>query len=80
MCEVGCTLITLYLRLQGVILVYDVTNEKSFASIRAWMKAIDQHASDDVERMIIGNKCDQNDQRSVTFEQGQQVLNVECFT
>lgn len=32
-----------------------------------------QHASADVERMILGNKCDITDKRQVSKERGEQV-------
>ncbi len=32
-----------------------------------------QHASGDVEKMILGNKCDMEDKRAVTQEKGQMV-------
>lgn len=32
-----------------------------------------KHASADVEKMILGNKCDKNDTRQVSKERGEQV-------
>lgn len=32
-----------------------------------------QHASADVEKMILGNKCDMNDKRQVSKERGEKV-------
>lgn len=32
-----------------------------------------QHASADVERMVLGNKCDVNDKRQVSKERGEKV-------
>lgn len=34
-----------------------------------------QHASADVERMVLGNKCDVNDKRQVSKERGEKVGN-----
>ena len=50
----------------GIMLVYDITNEKSFDNIKNWIRNIEEHASADVEKMILGNKCDMNDRRQVT--------------
>lgn len=58
---------------QGILLVYDITNEKSFENIKVWIRNIEQHASADVEKMILGNKCDMEDKRKITFDQGKQV-------
>lgn len=42
----------------GILLVYDVTDERSFNNIRNWIKNIEQHASEGVNKILIGNKCD----------------------
>jgi GTPase SAR1 family protein len=52
----------------GIMLVYDITNEKSFDNIKNWIRNIEEHASADVEKMILGNKCDMNDRRQVSKE------------
>ena len=49
----------------GIMLVYDITNERSFENIKNWVRNIEEHASSDVEKMILGNKCDMNDRRQV---------------
>lgn len=68
------TITTAYYRgAMGIILVYDVTNEKSFENIKTWIRNIEQHASNDVEKMILANKCDMEDKRVVTKEQGQKL-------
>lgn len=38
----------------GIMLVYDITNEKSFDNILKWLRNIDEHANEDVEKMILG--------------------------
>lgn len=34
---------------------------------------IDEHANEDVERMILGNKCDMTDKRVVSKDRGEAV-------
>ena len=52
------TITTAYYRgAMGIMLVYDITNEKSFDNIKNWIRNIEEHASADVEKMILGNKC-----------------------
>ena len=58
---------------KGILLVYDITSEKSFDSIRNWIRNIEEHASADVERMLIGNKCDMNEKRQVSKERGEKL-------
>jgi Ras-related protein Rab-8A len=55
------------------LLVYDITNEKSFENIKNWIRNIEEHASSDVDRIIIGNKCDVDDRRQVSRERGEQL-------
>lgn len=57
----------------GIMLVYDITNEKSFDNIQNWIRNIEEHASADVEKMILGNKCDVNDKRQVSKERGEKL-------
>ena len=69
------TITTAYYRgAMGVLLVYDVSDEKSFSNVANWMRQIDQNAADNVNRILIGNKCDvSSDERRVTYEQGKQL-------
>ena len=62
------------------MLVYDITAEKSFENIKTWIRNIEQHASDDVEKMILGNKCDMEDKRVVTKDQGSKVGFLRSLT
>mmetsp|Transcript_2473 Transcript_2473/g.7888 ORF Transcript_2473/g.7888 Transcript_2473/m.7888 type:complete len:219 (-) Transcript_2473:126-782(-) len=66
------TITTAYYRgAMGILLVYDVTDEKSFANIRNWIRNIEQHATENVNKMLVGNKCDMADKRVVEPERGQ---------
>ncbi|KAM9410336.1 ras-related protein Rab-8B [Pholidichthys leucotaenia] len=68
------TITTAYYRgAMGILLVYDITNDKSFDNIRNWIRNIEEHASSDVEKMILGNKCDMNEQRKVSKERGEKL-------
>lgn len=68
------TITTAYYRgAMGILLVYDVTDEKSFNNIRTWHANIEQHASAGVNKILIGNKCDWDEKRAVSLEQGRQL-------
>uniref|UniRef100_A0AAY3ZT88 small monomeric GTPase n=1 Tax=Denticeps clupeoides TaxID=299321 RepID=A0AAY3ZT88_9TELE len=56
----------------GILLVYDITNGDSFNSISMWLRNIDQHAGNDVEWMLLGNKCDMESKRIIPTSQGKQ--------
>ncbi|KFR17644.1 Ras-related protein Rab-10, partial [Opisthocomus hoazin] len=68
------TITTSYYRgAMGIMLVYDITNAKSFENISKWLRNIDEHANEDVERMLLGNKCDMEDKRVVSKAKGEQI-------
>lgn len=68
------TITTSYYRgAMGIMLVYDITNEKTFDDIVKWLRNIDEHANEDVEKMILGNKCDMEEKRVVSKERGEAV-------
>ena len=57
----------------GILLTFDVTDERSFNNIRNWIRNIEQHASEGVNKILIGNKCDMLDKKVISKEQGQQL-------
>ncbi|CAN6165475.1 unnamed protein product, partial [Urochloa humidicola] len=68
------TITTAYYRgAMGILLVYDVTDESSFNNIRSWIRNIEQHASDNVNKILVGNKVDMDSKRVVSTAQGQKL-------
>jgi len=68
------TITTSYYRgAMGIMLVYDVTSAKTFDNISKWLRNIAEHATQDVEKMILGNKCDMDDKRQVPRERGETI-------
>ena len=55
----------LFLKVQGVLVVYDITNEDSFKSIKSWVNTIKDECGKQMQMIIVGNKCDLNDQRII---------------
>jgi Ras-related protein Rab-8A len=47
----------------GILLCYDVTDENSFNNIRNWIKNIEQHASANVNKILLGSKADLVDKK-----------------
>ena len=43
----------------------------SLADIRTWFQNVEQHATEGVNKILIGNKCDWEEKRVVSTEQGQ---------
>eukprot|EP01103_Thecamoeba_quadrilineata_P017784 TRINITY_DN6462_c0_g1_i1.p1 TRINITY_DN6462_c0_g1~~TRINITY_DN6462_c0_g1_i1.p1 ORF type:complete len:200 (-),score=25.09 TRINITY_DN6462_c0_g1_i1:99-698(-) len=42
----------------GIIVVYDVTDQVSFNNIKQWLQEIDRYATENVNKLLVGNKCD----------------------
>uniref|UniRef100_UPI0037E87CE0 ras-related protein Rab-15-like n=1 Tax=Semicossyphus pulcher TaxID=241346 RepID=UPI0037E87CE0 len=59
-----------YRRAQGIIFVYDITNRLSFQHLAMWAGDVDEFAPDRVQRILVGNKSDDEPSREVTKDQG----------
>lgn len=77
------TITTAYYRgAMGFILMYDVTNEESFSSVHDWCTQIKTYSWDNAQVILVGNKCDMEDERVISFERGKQLadsLGLEFF-
>lgn len=51
----------------GVLFVYDLSAKKTFENIKEWM-TVSQSAESDFKALIIGNKCDLEEERKVSQE------------
>jgi len=72
------TITTAYYRgAMGIMLVYDITSAPSFRNIKQWLSNIADHANSDVERMLLGNKCDMETSRQVSEEEARKFA-VSC--
>ena len=70
---------------QGIIIVYDVTDRESFDNVRQWMHEIERYklfqliychhrfANQGVCKILVGNKCDLEENRKVSFEEGMEL-------
>ncbi|XP_071498716.1 ras-related protein Rab-10-like isoform X2 [Diadema setosum] len=68
------TITTSYYRgAMGIMLVYDITQEKTFDNIAKWLRNIQEHANEDVEKMLLGNKCDMEDKRMINKDRGESI-------
>ena len=59
----------------GIILMYDITNQKSYDSISEWMEKISENLESDIPIILIGNKCDLNEERIISKEEGKELSN-----
>jgi len=58
----------LFTRVQGIIILYDITNKNSFINIQNWIKLI-KETNDSIPYVLAGNKCDLTNQRAVEEEE-----------
>jgi len=59
----------LFQRVQGIILMYDITREDTFNNLSKWMEHIKENANG-IPLILIGNKSDLNNERKVNEEDG----------
>jgi small GTP-binding protein len=53
---------------QGIILVFDLCDKKSFNDIKNWISEADQHSTPNSVKVLVGNKCDLTADRQVNRE------------
>jgi Ras-related protein Rab-1A len=57
----------------GIVIVYDITDSESFANVKQWLHEINRYASENVNKLLVGNKCDLESERQVSLEQGKEL-------
>ena len=59
-----------YRRADAAVLVYDISNSRSFQNIPMWLKAAEEESNGSVQCMVlIGNKSDLDTRRQVTTKE-----------
>ncbi len=54
-------------------MTYDITDRESFSAIENWMNEVEKHASDNISRILVGNKSDMEDSRQVSYDEGKEL-------
>lgn len=62
-----------YRNADAIIIVYDITSEKSFENAKIWIKEVEQYVDSSVLAVLVGNKSDLYMDRKVQFFQGYQL-------
>jgi len=55
----------------GCLLVYDITRKATFENIDKWLAEIKLSSNNEINMVLIGNKCDLKDKREVSIEEAQ---------
>ena len=57
---------------KGAFVVYDITRKGSFESVERWVNDLLSSGDKKITILLIGNKCDLEEQRQITKEQGEE--------
>ncbi len=70
------TVVSTYFRgAHGIFLIYDITNRDSFKNLENWLIEIEKNASENVLKILIGNKNDLEDEREIQSDEGKAFAN-----
>ncbi|NXC81017.1 RAB3B protein, partial [Cercotrichas coryphoeus] len=74
------TITTAYYRgAMGFVLMYDITSEDSFNAVQDWATQIKTYSWDNAQVILVGNKCDMEDDRIVPVEKGKHLADQLGF-
>lgn len=57
---------------KGAFVVYDITRKETFDSVDHWISDLNSSGDKNMTILLVGNKCDLEDQRQVSKDSGQQ--------
>ena len=64
-----CNIHRFFSKADGVIVVYDITNHRSYESVRGWLQDVIRYADPNTVITLVGNKCDDLKCREVPTEE-----------
>ena len=62
---------TYYKGAVGALLVYDITRKETFNHLVKWLSEVKENASKEITIILIGNKNDLEEERKVSYEEGE---------
>ena len=61
----------------GVLVVYDITDKEGFNSVPGWINEAKKYAGPNIAKILVGNKCDLNEERKISFQEGKDLADRE---
>ena len=58
-----------YRGVNSIIIVFDITDKKSFSNVNDWLKQIEKYANKNVFKVLVGNKSDLADMRKIEYDE-----------
>ncbi|EGR33774.1 Ras family protein, putative [Ichthyophthirius multifiliis] len=68
-----CIIRSYYRSSAGSLIVYDITRRETFQNIVNWLNEARENGNSQMVYMLIGNKCDLETQRQVSYEEGKEL-------
>lgn len=62
------------------MLVFDITNEESFNELDTWICEAEKYGGDKLAKVLIGNKCDLDSKRVISYEKAQKYAKKKGIT
>ena len=64
---------------KGCFIVYDITSTQTFEDVEKWYEEINKSGDKGISIVLVGNKCDLEDERKVSVEMGEEkARNLNC--
>ena len=54
------------------MIVYDISSKESFNNVSTWIEDCWSQSPKTITLILVGNKCDLDEERQVTFEEGEE--------
>ena len=56
-----------------MIIAFDLTNQATFDGVKTWINSIYKHSDPSIAKVLVGNKCDLEEDRIVTSQEARKI-------
>ena len=68
----------LFTRVQGILLLYDISQLRTFEKLKDWIETIKENCAD-IPIILVGNKVDLEDNRAISYDEGKKIADENEF-